>query len=297
MKICYVPKTFHKKSVALIEQANEILEDYEAQGFTLTLRQLYYQFVARDLLPNTQKSYDNLGVLINDARLAGLVDWDAIEDRTRFLRRHSFWHSPKQIIQSAADSYRRNVWNPQSTHFEVWIEKDALVGIIEPICNEWRVPYYACRGYNSQSEHWSAAQRIKVNKRQGHDTVILHLGDHDPSGIDMSRDLQDRFEMFEAYCEVRRIALNMNQVRQYSPPPNPAKLSDSRAQWSANAFGYIGQFGDESWELDALEPSAIAGLIRAEIENTIDHDAWAEELRIEEEQREKLQEVADNFED
>ena len=129
--VCYVPKRFGKPSRDKIDQANAIITAYTAQGFKLTLRQLYYQFVARDLIKNTMKEYKNLGKIINDARLAGLVDWHAIEDRTRNLKGLNTWSHPGDIIDSAAYGYREDLWADQDYHVEVWIEKEALAGVFE----------------------------------------------------------------------------------------------------------------------------------------------------------------------
>ena len=135
MKIAYKQKSFNRASLIKIHQAIEILDEYMAQGFKLTLRQLYYQFVARDLIKNTQREYVKLGRVISDARLCGLIDWDAIEDRTRFLRSIPTWDNPADILYNAADQYKEDVWLDQDVYMEVWIEKDALVGVLEPICN------------------------------------------------------------------------------------------------------------------------------------------------------------------
>lgn len=273
MKRQFIEKSFYQRSLTMIDQANAIIREYQAQGFTLTLRQLYYQFVARDLLPNKQRSYDNLGNLISDARLAGLIDWDAIEDRTRFLRGHRTYNSPSQAVDELAQQYRIDMWRDQSIRVEVWIEKDALLGVIERICSEYDVNYFACRGYASQSELYAAGQRMK--RRWLHEqqtTLVLHLGDHDPSGIDMTRDNEDRLLMFSGHAsiEVHRIALNMDQVEQYDPPPNPTKLTDSRSN------EYIERFGEECWELDALSPKVIEDVLREHIVGAIDERIWNE---------------------
>jgi hypothetical protein len=152
----FINTKFQQKTLELIDRANAIIAEYEAQGFVLTLRQLYYQFVARQLVENSQQSYKRLGSIMNDARQAGLIDWDALEDRTRHLRTHPAWSDPANMIESAAVSYREDLWAGQS---EVWIEKDARLGVIEGVCNELRVPYFACRGNNSQSEQYKAGMR------------------------------------------------------------------------------------------------------------------------------------------
>ena len=291
MKITYQEKQFRAASLATIQEANTIIDEYHRQGYDLTLRQLYYQFVSRDLLPNTQKSYKRLGGILNDARLAGLVDWDAIVDRTRNRRLLTRWENPAQIIDACVNSYHVDRWDGQPFRPEVWIEKDALVGVIQGVCNELDVPYFACRGYVSQSEQWRAGQRFRRDMRNGHDVVLFHLGVHDPSGIDMTRDNGDRLEMFsEAGIRVERLALNADQVAQYNPPPNPTKLTDSRAA------GYLEEHGDESWELDALEPSVISDLIRQAVEGLIDWDIWDETKAREDEGRELLRRFADQAE-
>lgn len=286
-RICYVEKRFNKKSAERIRQANEIITEYQAQGFDLTLRQLYYQFVSRDLIPNTERSYDNLGALISDARLAGLIDWDAIQDRTRNLRGNSHWDSPQEIVSACAEQFRIDRWSNQTIRPEVWIEKDALVGVIEGICRELDVPYFSCRGYTSQSEMWRAGRRLRSYLKAGQSPLIFHMGDHDPSGIDMTRDITDRLALFSnREIEVRRIALNMDQIEQYAPPPNPAKASDARFE------SYRAEYGDESWELDALDPNTMVELIRENVEHIRDDESWEESGVKEDKHKAELVSVA-----
>ena len=269
-RIKYEDKNFHRKSLVIIGIADKICTEYMEQGYTLTLRQLYYQFVARGVIENSMKEYKNLGNIINDARLAGLIDWDAIEDRTRNLERLATWDSPKDILKATAEQFRYNYWEDQSTVVEVWVEKEALVGVIERVAFRYRCAYFACRGYSSQSEAWRAGQRFQTYNENGQDVKIIHLGDHDPSGIDMTRDNSDRLALFSEFgnVEVIRIALNEDQVHKYNPPPNPAKLADTRAA------DYVRKFGNSSWELDALDPKVIDDLISNEIEKYIDNDKW-----------------------
>lgn len=269
MRIAYEKIRFSKDSLRVLEQANEIIREYQEQGFMLTLRQLYYQFVARDIVPNTLQSYKRIGSIINDGRMAGEIDWDAIEDRTRNLRKLPHWNSPADIMGAVVSQYREDKWDSQPFRVEVWIEKDALVGVIADVCDEFQVPYFACRGYNSQSEQWAAGRRFAEYADRGQEPVVLHLGDHDPSGIDMTRDNEARLSVFAGVpVEVRRLALNWDQVKHYNPPPNPAKMTDSRAE------GYVKTFGRDSWELDALEPQVIAKLVSSAIDDLRDPDAW-----------------------
>lgn len=289
MLIAYVPRKFGPKALSTIETANKIIREYSAQGFDLTLRQLYYQFVARDVIPNTQRDYKNLGSIINDARLAGLVSWNAIVDRTRELRGNNHWDSPADIVRGAAAQYQIDKWEDQEYRLEVWIEKDALVGVAERACSKLDVSFFSCRGYTSQSEMHEAALRLKRFEELGQKTVIIHLGDHDPSGKDMTRDVQERLALFGAETEISRIALNMDQIRKFRPPPNPAKITDSRAK------NYIKEFGKSSWELDALEPTVLAKLIEKTIVSYRDERLWDEAKGRETEQRALIQDAADNM--
>lgn len=270
MRIAYIDKKFRAESLAIIAQANRIIQDYAAQGFSLTLRQLYYQFVARDLLPNTERSYKRLGSIINDGRMSGHIDWDAIEDRTRNVQRNLHLDGPANAIEVVRAQYGIDMWENQPKRVEVWIEKEALAGVIAGVCGELDVPYFACRGYVSQSEQWRAGRRFRDPAQE---SIVLHLGDHDPSGMDMTRDNQDRLSTFSAWnVDVERIALNMDQIDQYQPPPNPAKMTDARFRQ------YMLDYGTESWELDALEPAVITQLIRDKVANHRDEDLWQERV-------------------
>jgi len=293
VRIQYIEKNFQRTTLALIRKASEIAEEYAAQGYDLTLRQLYYQFVARDILPNSDKSYDRLGVAVSDARLAGLLDWDRIVDRTRSVAGGSTdWVSPSNIIEVSADQYQRDLWEASDQTFrpEVWVEKEALAGVIARAANGFQAPYFSCRGYVSQSAMWRAGQRFQEQLARGYTPVVIHLGDHDPSGLDMTRDIRERLQMFVGEpIEVQRIALNMDQIEEFQPPPNPAKLSDARAQ------GYVAEYGYESWELDALEPSVLERLIKEAVEPLVDQTAWDAADANDQVERDRMHEIADRW--
>jgi hypothetical protein len=294
VKIEYTPKRFSDAHHEIIRRANVLGDQYQAQGYDLTLRQLYYQFVARGWLENTPQEYKRLGGILNEARLAGEFDWDYMVDRTRNLAGGDGqdWQ-PESFQEAVARSYTVQLWQGQPTRMEAWVEKEALAGVVSRAADRLRVPWFSCRGYVSQSELWSASQRLEryLDEPDVERVVVLHLGDHDPSGIDMTRDIRERLGIFfdgDAYwaardrVEIRRIALNMDQVEQYNPPPNPAKLTDSRVG------GYMRRFGDESWELDALEPQVLDDLISQEVEGELLGGAWNEREELQEQQREQL---------
>jgi hypothetical protein len=148
-----------------------------------------------------------------------------------------------------------------------------------------------CKGYLSASEAYRSGKRFQ--RSCASQKVIIHLGDHDPSGIDMTRDNRDRTHMFshDPDIEVRRIALNMDQIEEYNPPPNFAKESDSRFKQ------YKKLYGEDSWELDALEPTVIDKLIDDEIRTLVDFDQWEEDSAEEEEREQVLQEIYDRFDE
>jgi hypothetical protein len=167
-----------------------------AQVFSLTLRQLFYQFVARSLMPNSLKTYTYLGATLRDGRLAGLIDWDAIEDRTRETQRWASWADPTSMVRAAAEQYAEDPWIEHDVRLFVWIEKAALVNIVEAACEEWSVPYFAVRGYNSLSEMYATGKEFQLLIAEGIRPVVLYLGNHDPSGINMPRVAENDLTMF-----------------------------------------------------------------------------------------------------
>ena len=313
--ITYIEKRFSKNSRAIIGNACEIIEEYERQGFVLTLRQLYYQFVARGLLANKQSEYKRLGSIINDARLAGLISWAALEDRTRHVRRNSHWDKPRDILEAARDSYAIDKWAGQPYRPEVWIEKDALIGVIEQICGRLDVPFFSCRGYTSQSAQWRAGQRFAEARDNGQTPIVFYLGDHDPSGLDMTwdnwkrlnlfcghdrQDVEDHYTKDAAYqetqfdgldVEVNRLALNRDQIEQHNPPPNPAKFTDTRI------LTYVRLYGKSSWELDALDPVTLSGLIERAVLDIRDDGLWNKAEKRQERGRAELANFCDRLPD
>lgn len=279
-------------TMAYIGHANAILEEYESKGHVMTLRQLYYQMVARGLTggENTKALYDRIGNALNVGRLQGLVSWTALEDRGRNLQGLNTYDSIGALLKTAKADYRRDLWIEQPWRPEVWVEKDALTGVISHICNRLRVDFFACKGYNSQSEQWRAGRRFARYIQKGQRPIVFHLGDHDPSGLDMTRDNRDRLSMFAGTPIIlQRLALNMNQVEELNPPPNPAKLSDSRAD------EYIREFGDSSWELDALDPVYIEKLIENAILKVRDHSVWEQSLAREVEDQRELADLIEGL--
>lgn len=266
MKQAFREVNFRPASLDLIRQCNEIVERYQRQHLRLTLRQLYYQLVSRNVIRNEEKAYKSLGGLVSDARLSGLLDWNAIEDRVRVPRLPTEFDDLDELAKAALASWRLPRWKSQENYVELWVEKDALSGVLRPLASEFHLTMMVNRGYSSQSAMFEAGSRFR--ERSDKNCFLLYLGDHDPSGEDMVRDVRDRLEMFGADVTVEKIALTMEQVEEHDPPPNPAKMSDSRAP------GYVERFGNESWEVDALPPDTLQDLIRSRVEDLVDPDAW-----------------------
>lgn len=279
-----------------LDLVNSIVDEYRDQGYTLTLRQLYYQLVSRDIIPNQQREYKKLSRILNEGRMAGYVDWSAIEDRLRNAKRVTTWDSPSEVLNAAADQFKYDRLQGQPKYIEVWVEKDALSQVIERSASRYQVTTMVQRGYGSASAMYAAYHRFAAAALREQECVLLYLGDHDPSGLDMIRDIRDRLELMlsadncEEYLTVEHLALTQEQIQQYNPPPNPTKVTDSRAG------EYIAQYGHTSWEVDALEPSVLDDLITDHILRHIDLDMYQEWEEKEIEQREKMFELIKNFE-
>ena len=281
--IKYKRVVFNDERELIVRHSIRLLKQYTDAGYRPTLRQLYYRFVALDLFPdrwadketgskNNDRSYAKLKEIMVDARMAGRVDWLAMDDITRILRGNQHWAGPVDALSDRARKFRLDRWVESEHRLEVWVEKDAMIGPVARAAMEKDVDYFSCRGYGSATALWEAGQRLKSYCQCGQTPMVFHLGDHDPSGLDMSRDIQERVRMFmDGYggdLEFERLALNIDQIRRYNPPPSPAKVTDSRYQ------GYIAKFGKYCWELDSLEPEVIHKIILDAIDPYVDTKKW-----------------------
>lgn len=288
---CYREHRFHAAAQKTVDQANSILADLRGQGYTLTLRQLYYQFVKANLIPNEEKQYKRLGRLVTNAREAGLMDWNAIHDLGRTVYGKNPQENADKVVEGIEHKLLFDQWARQDTYVEVWVEKQALEGVISRPAKRLHVNYMACKGYLSASEAWRAGLRFQSAIHRGKHPVMIHLADHDPSGLNMTDDNTNRLRLFaeDQGVEVRRIALNMDQVEHYAPPPNPAKETDSRAA------AYVAKYGKHSWELDALEPKVIDQLIESTVDEYRDHSVWTKVLEEQAEARRPLEALSKNW--
>lgn len=294
----FIEHKFSQEKLDLLVVIARITADYQRQGYKLSLRQLYYQLVSKAVIPNTVNSYKAIGSLVSDARNAGLIDWNMIEDRGRETVSNSHWTSPAEIMRAAASSFRIDKWATQPYHIEIMVEKDALSGVLEPVARRLDIRITANKGYSSSSMMYTFGKRLKEKSDAGKKICIIYLGDHDPSGIDMTRDVDERLALYsglDSYevkrLEVARLALNYDQVQLWNPPRNPAKESDSRFQ------RYADQFGESSWELDAVEPATLASLVTAAVEARRDAAKWRAANEQEQAMRDELEGMAQEYED
>lgn len=266
-KIKYRDIQLQRKTLQKLNEVVSIVEEYQAQDIKLTLRQLYYQLVARDLLPNKQSEYNKLGRLTRDARYCGLIDWEAIEDRIRVPRIPFEFEDIAHLVESAVNSYRLDRWEGQEYYVELFCEKDALSSVLAPIADTWHVPFCINRGYDSATALFDTGQRVLAAIDNGKMPIILYIGDHDPSGLDMVRDIKDRLVEFcysDPGIRIERIALTSEQVRRYDPPPNFTKFKDTRAA------KYIEKYGRHCWEVDALPPDVLNDIVSRAIGELVD---------------------------
>ena len=262
---------------------NEIIEEYAEQGYKLTLRQLYYQLVSRGIVLNEKKEYGKLSSLLVKGRMAGVVDWDAIEDRLRIPYLPYWVHNIEDALNDTIESYRLNRQEGQGVHVELWVEKDALSGVLRRITSYYHINLMVNRGYSSCTAMHDAYIRFTDVETEGKEIVVLYLGDHDPSGLDMIRDITNRLEEFGLdYFTVKHIGLTREQINKYDPPPNPARFKDPRAEW------YMQEYGNVSWEVDALNPEVLHALVKENVESLIDMELFEEQIRKEGEDKKKL---------
>lgn len=284
-----------------LDLVNNIIEEYLSQGYKLTLRQLYYQLVSRDVIPNNPREYAKLSILLREGRMGGIVDWEAIEDRVRVPDIPPSWDKPADIIQSAENSYAVPRMEGQKCYVEVFVEKDALSGVLKRVTRPYHIPITVNRGYSSATAMHDTFVRMYENvfirKNPANNVKILYVGDFDPSGLDMIRDVEDRItdfmvgSGFNCDLEIVPVALTAEQIEKYNPPPNPAKKSDPRAK------DFIMKYGHSSWEVDALKPEVLHQTLDNEIRKHIDINQYNKMLNKEKKDKKILTRLVNEMSD
>jgi hypothetical protein len=262
----------HRKTAELIETAAEILRRHHP----MTVRQVYYQLVSRQVIENSRSSYQSVSKALVAARREGLIPWEYIEDRLRRPRTVSMWSGLTDFAEAAATSYRRDVWESQPVHIETWLEKDALSGIFEDALDHYGVTLNVGRGFDGWDSIHNAAGRLR------RDDVILYFGDFDPSGEDMARSLRERLADQGSRPEITKCALTFADIERYELPADFTKVSDTRSA------AFVAKWGDVSVELDALPIEVLRERIIREIESRMDLDALERVRATEGEERQHL---------
>jgi len=306
---------WHKNQREFLNEIETIVRAYQRQGIMMTNRTLYYQLVTTNSIPNAEAIYKRLCTFLTDARYGGYIDWSAIEDLGRVPERHSEWYNVAELIDSAILAYRLPRWNPQDRYIELFVEKQGMASVLQPIANKYHIYFGYNKGYSSAVTLYDLYKRIKEQLFDNDDEfrkdykpcTILYLGDFDPSGLDMVRDIRERITEFlrkafekcsepefgddeidvklgvtgcddvdeNAVFRVDHLALTSDQVQQYNPPPNPAKVTDPRAK------GYVARYGRVSWELDSLRPDILRSIAEDGIRKYIDIDLYNEVIKRE----------------
>ena len=256
--------TPNEKSQLVLDAATIVIESARSDGYRFTLRRVYYELVSRNIIPNKESSYRSLSALLNNARWAGYIPMTALDDLGRVVQIPTTWESPSEILTATANGYQTDLWRNATRRVEVWAEKAAVQSIVQPVADQYGVPFLTMRGYSSLTAIAEANERCDRN------TTVIYVGDHDPSGQDMDRDLQDRLNMIGAWATLERVALTRQQIDQYQLPPQPTKGTDPRAR---------GYSDDESWELDALPANVLSQIVEDRIRNYLpdDYDDLAEQ--------------------
>jgi hypothetical protein len=235
-----------------------------AEQAPMSVRQVFYQAETRGLVPKTEGAYKNVVCrLLAKMRLEGELPFDWIADGTRWMRKPTTFGSLNHAVGNIISTYRRALWDNQDAYIEVWIEKEALAGVVVDVTAEWDVPLMVTRGYPSISYLYSAAENIEA---QGRPCFVYYFGDLDPSGVDIARNVQARLEEFAPTADLtfERVGVTTEQVELWNLPTRPTKGSDTRAK------GFTGR----SVELDAIPPDTLRGLVEGRIVGHVDVDAY-----------------------
>jgi hypothetical protein len=290
---------------AVAEAILRITLAYARQGYTLSLRQLYYQLVTGNVIINDDALYRKISSIKDDLVYSGALDWSFIEDRTRKPWLSYAVTGIENSLEDTIDQYKLNRQKGQPVTLEIWSEKDAISGILRRVTSKYHVRLNVNKGYGSSSSFYSAYQRAVESLNEGRPFYIGYFGDHDPSGLDMIRDIKERIDFmlnngtqlnatgiecfYQGFFKVVPIGLTMKQIKKYGPPENPAKLDDPRAD------KYVQTYGPVSWEVDALKPPVIVEIAETWVLKYLEESLYQKMLRKEERHKKALREATDKL--
>jgi hypothetical protein len=260
MTTSYHPSSIKRSrsTKAEVEARREALLDIIDDGKPMTVRQVFYQATVRGLVEKAESGYQKVQTDLTLMRRAGELPYNWLADNTRWQRKPRTFNGVEEALQDTARFYRKNLWANADCYVEVWLEKDALSGVILPVTAMFDVPLMVARGYASLSFLYSAAEYIN---QLDVPTYIYHLGDFDPSGVNAGEKIEETLRELapDAWIYFERIAVTPAQINKWDLPTRPTKASDTRSK----GFGAI------SVELDAIEPNLLRGLVQAAIETNL----------------------------
>jgi len=272
-----------QKSIDLIEAMAAIAEAAQP----ITGRGVGYKLFTSGLIPSMGRSdMQRVYRLLKEAREEGRIPWDWIVDEAREFERTPSWNNPEEFARAASRQYRLDFWKQQPVRCEVWSEKGTLRGVLAPVLDQYGVGFRVMHGFSSATVVHDIA-----DYDDGRSLIGLYVGDWDPSGLYMSeRDLPDRLEKYDGdHVEVDRIALTRDQTVGLPSFPATDKRKDPRYKWFAQ------NFGDQCWEIDALDPNILRARVEEEIKSLIEPEAWERCLRVTRAQQDSLREVMHNW--
>jgi len=274
-----------KQSLELLEQVKKIIESYD---FALTLRQIYYQLVAKQIIPNQQKYYMKLSRLCVIGRDEGILPEDAFADRLRQVDKLASYIDLADFMTTVRRAYRKDKWADQDAYIEIWTEKDALRGVITPVTYAYDVALLIVRGQVSRTAIYESYERFAEKMEEGKDCYLCYFGDFDPSGLSIYHSLKERLMSYGEdgdRINFERIALTPGQIEEYSLPSDPAKQADP------NYKRFVAEYGDNVVELDSLPPDVLKELVLYCIRTKLNDELLAQVQEVELAERAKLQEL------
>ena len=221
----------------------------------MTVRQVFYQATVHDVVEKSEAGYDKVQTDLVRMRRSGALPYDWLADNTRWQRRPTTYGGVAEALKETARFYRKSLWRGAGAYVEVWLEKDALAGVILPVTDLYDVPLMVARGYASLSFLHSAADHIR---QLNVPTYVYHLGDFDPSGVNAGEKIEATLREMapDAVIRFERLAVHPHQIAAWKLPTRPTKVSDSRSKG----------FGAVSVELDAISPAQLREIVEQAIE-------------------------------
>jgi 5S rRNA maturation endonuclease (ribonuclease M5) len=280
---------YRTKTLKIIGLVRKLITQH--RGRKLTLRQVFYQLVAKKIIPNNLRAYKNLSYLIAKARKNGDLPWDVMRNHTRFVIKENSWPNFKDFTKKIEKIYHKSKLANQRNYIEIWIEKDSLREWFEPITKEFDIPLIICRGYPSITTLYEASKRLKEIKKP---IYILYFGDFDPSGEDIFRTIKEKlikdFGVNRRKLHIKKVALTLKDIKKYKLPPAPTKTTDSRSG------KFVKKYGDFAVELEALPVKVLEQKIKKNIKSLLNWKQFQKDLKKEKQETKKLRKLVEKIE-